>query len=146
VPAWPGTVAPATWMTWTITAGVGRGDCDGAVSTGITGAAAGADVWLAAAKPAALAAEMATVSPAVPATPPAVHDAVRRSARSRSVGGWLLDRISGRRHRHPGSRRGRVWSWARAPGSPWLAGSPLPAAVAPWASGGGRLARPGVGQ
>jgi hypothetical protein len=146
VPARPGAVAPATWMTWTITAGVGRGDWDGAVSTGITGAAAGADVWLAAAKPAALAAEMATVSAAVPATPPAVHDAVRRSARSRSVGGWSLDRISCRRR--PGSRQGRASSRATGSGQRWLAVSPRPTAAwtwgAPWE--GRRVARPEVGR
>lgn len=129
MPARPGAVAPATWMTWTITAGVGRGDWDGAVSTGITGAATGADWWLAAAKPAALAAEMATVSAAVPATPPAVHDAVRRSARSRSVGGWSLDLISCRRRRHPGSRQGRASSRATGSGQRWLAVSPRPTAA-----------------
>ena len=69
-----------------ITAGVGRAVCAGAVSTGMIGTGAVIGCGWAAAKPAALAAEMTPVSPAVPATPATVQYMIRRIARSRSAG------------------------------------------------------------
>jgi hypothetical protein len=79
-------VAPATWITWTITTGVGRGDWDGAASIGMIGTSGGLDGGLAAAKLAALAAEIAPVSPAVATTPLTVQYTMRPKARSRSLG------------------------------------------------------------
>lgn len=75
-----------TWTTWMITIGVGRVDCAGTDSGGIVGTGAAALWGAAAANAAALTAVSAPVSTTLPATPPDVHLATCRTARSRSDG------------------------------------------------------------
>jgi hypothetical protein len=70
-----------------MTDGDGRADCCGAASGGIGGTGeGGALAAVAAAKLAALTADSAPVRTTAPEIPPVVHEATRRSARSRSEG------------------------------------------------------------
>jgi len=71
IPTEPRYAVPAdeagTWMTLTMTAGVGRADCTGAVSAGIGGTCStGLLAAVAAAKPAALTADSAPVTATTP--------------------------------------------------------------------------------
>jgi hypothetical protein len=91
IPLEPRYAVPAddagTWTTLTMTAGVGRADCTGAVSAGIGGTGwTGLLAAVAAAKPTALTAESAPVTATTPETPPIVHEPTLRSALSRSSG------------------------------------------------------------
>lgn len=78
--------APGTCSICTITAGAGRADCAGGDSTGMFGAGEAVVSGCAGPKVEALAAAMTPVRPAAPATPAAVQYAMRRTARSRSLG------------------------------------------------------------
>jgi hypothetical protein len=122
-PPWR-TVPPATWITWTMTTGAGRDIWDGAASNGTIGTTARTDGPLAAAKPAALAAAIAPVSPAAVTTPPVVKYPMRRNARSRSPGRYCLGMVSVPRRIRQGTARtsvtatatGVAWDPTTAPG------------------------------
>jgi hypothetical protein len=84
VAAAPRDEAPLTWITSTVTAGVGRGTWTGVLSWGTAGIVGGGGVR-AVAKLAALTADSAPARAADPATPPPLHRTTRRRARSRSL-------------------------------------------------------------